>query len=141
ASHDLGDALGMFGEDAGNQPATRGRDGSNDKTLVPALLASPNQTAFLQVVHHQGQVAAAGEDSAGKIAQVQRPYVIQGFKYRELSQAQSSLFQPHPGIGYNGISSPRQLDIRAQGALFRGTSFEVSSHNWTLVWTALKYIK
>src|SRR5437764_15424169 len=122
----------MLRKDSGNQCSSGRGDGRQDKTLVFALLAALDQPAFLQVFQHQGEIAAAPENTARQIAQGKRPHMIQGFKNSKLAVAEPALFQASLGVCRGGIAGPRYLYVGTDRELLRVIAFGPSSHRLTM---------
>src|SRR5205085_9324301 len=114
--------------DSGNQFSSGRGDGRQDKTFVLALLAALDQSAFLQVFQHQGEIAAAPENTARQIAQGEWPHMIQSFKDSKLAVAKLGLFQAILGVCLGGIAGPRYFYVGIERELLRGIAFGPSSH-------------
>src|SRR6516165_3185980 len=76
AAHDFSDASRMGGKDAGDEALAGGRDGGQDEAFVAPLLLPFDQAPLFQIVDHQSEVPAAGQDAACQLAQVERSYMI-----------------------------------------------------------------
>jgi len=131
-AHNFCDLAGMLGKDSGNQFSAGRSDGCQDKTLVFTLLAALDQSTFLEVAQHQGEIAAAPENTARQIAQGKRPHMIQSFKDGKLAVAEPSLFQPALGVCLRSIAGPRHLDVSVQRELLRTIAFGSSSHRFQI---------
>src|SRR5690348_2163527 len=100
-----------------HQFAPTGSDGCQDESLVRSLLSALGQTAFLKIIDHQGKIAAAGENAAREIAEVQRPEVIEGLQYGELAEREVCVFQPHSSVSHGGVGCAGKLYVGIQGAI------------------------
>ena len=132
AVHDLGDELRVLGKDSGNQLFPGRRDRGNHKAFVAAFLAALHQSTFLQIVEHQREIAAALENAARQIAQVERPHVVERLQHRKLAVAQPGFFNARLGVVLRGIGGTRELDVSVQRALLGRASLKSLFHRFPI---------
>ena len=127
-THHVDDALGVFREYTANQFSPCGRDGGQNKSFIAALLLAFRQLALLQVINHQGEIAAAGENAPGQVSETERSYMKKSFEYRELAGCEPSFFKTFTRKRQDRIGCSRQFYITAQGPLFFWSTFKVFAH-------------
>jgi hypothetical protein len=126
--HNVDDTLGVLREYTANQLASGGCDGGQNKSFIAALLLAFRQLALFQVINHQGEIAATGENAPGQVSETERSHMKKSFEDGELTGCKSSFVETFTRKRQDRVGCSRQLHVAAQGPLFFWRTFKVFAH-------------
>ena len=110
----LCEAFGDLGEEAADKPPALGGEIDLDEAAVGGIAGAGNEAVALEVVHDQGEVAAAFQELGGELRLEERPEVIEGLERGELGQREVG-GQDEVGAARDGVGRAHELDVSIEG--------------------------